>query len=172
MVFLIPDMRALNWAKFYRLWSLIKYVEGFLKGQTTVWKLYERIVWCFRNCLFQHHVGCPTYAFRLPTFGTMITRMHFAGDSGLFCVCVCVHMLVFLKTFFLFDCFWKEQKLQCLMAMEHCAVKLFLKSEFKRLSQLALNKGHPKPNKKAMVCFKTLWKHQFTNRSHLAAGWK
>ena len=62
----------------------------------------------------------------------MITRMHFAGDSGLFCVCVCVHMLVFLKTFFLFDCFWKEQKLQCLMAMEHCAVKLFLKSEFKK----------------------------------------
>ena len=42
------------------------------------------------------------------------------------------------------------------MAMEHCAIKLFLKSEFKRLSQLTLNKEHPKPNKKAMVCFKTL----------------
>ena len=32
----------------------------------------------------------PTYAFCLPMFGTTITRMHFAGDSGLGCVCVCV----------------------------------------------------------------------------------
>lgn len=39
----------------------------------------------------------PTYAFCLPMFGTMITRMHSAGDSGLLCVCVC---LVFLNLFF------------------------------------------------------------------------
>ena len=39
------------------------------------------------------------------------------------------------------------------MAMEHCAIQLFLKSEFKRLSQLTLNKEHPKPNKKSYGMF-------------------
>lgn len=42
------------------------------------------------------------------------------------------------------------------MAMEHCAVKLFLKSEFKRLSQLTLNKGHPKTKQKLWYVLKTL----------------
>ena len=46
----------------------------------------------------------PTYAFCLPMFGTTITRMHFAGDSGLGCVCVCVCVCVlgFLKFVLLF----------------------------------------------------------------------
>ena len=44
----------------------------------------------------------PTYAFCLPMFGTMITRMHSAGDSGLLCVCVCVCVCVCMLGFFKF----------------------------------------------------------------------
>ena len=42
----------------------------------------------------------PKICLCLPTFGSMITRMYFAGNSGFWCVCVCVCVCVCDDFFF------------------------------------------------------------------------